>query len=225
MKKIFTLILITLITVTASAQYRSGSSIGKLKIRWYKTGWFLDANGGARILGTTSANTDMKLGGSVNAGIGYFFNDKIALKGRVDANQFRAQYSNGNIDQSLTVGVSGEVMVRLLQLIHHKRARNFALNVHAGSGLSALINPSFRKQVENNGGELDGKLLNNADNIGHVIFGITPQYHFNSRWSINLDVSSITHFKQFRTFDTHEAVRADNPTGFLSGSIGLTFRP
>lgn len=229
MKKISILILITLITFSASAQMRSGSAIGKLKIKWYKTGWFFDGNAGARFIGETSNFAKETIQPTVNAGVGYFFNDKIALKGRLDAHKFTSKYDAttaypGFEDRSLMASGSAEVMVRLLQVFAHKRSRDFALNFHAGAGLSALINPSFKKEIENNGGEYKGKLFN-ADNIGHIIVGLTPQYHLNSRVSINLDISQFTYFKQNYTFDSHNRVDSKDVTGIVGVSLGLTFRP
>lgn len=223
MKKISIILLITLITTTVSAQMRPGSSIGKISINWYKTGWFLDANAGVRFLGETSEVAEMKVSPSFNAGLGYFFNDKIGIKGRIDGHQFKTTYGNLE-DNSYSVGASAEVMVRLIQVFAHKRARDFALNLHAGAGLTALVNPSYRETVEDNGNDYNGKLFN-ADNMGHIIVGLTPQYHFNSRVSINLDISHFTQLKQFRTYDTHNAVPAKNVTGVIATTIGLTFRP
>jgi hypothetical protein len=224
MKKIALLLLITLIATTASAQMRPGSTIGKLRIRWYKTGWFLDANAGIRLLGQSSDIATMNIGPSFNAGIGYFFNDKIALKGRIDYNQFATAYGNV-LDKSASLSASAEVMVRLLQVFANKRSRHFSLNLHAGVGLTSLRNPSYIDFREDLGPEYDDHFIKNQDDMGHIIVGLTPQYHFNSRLSINLDISHFTQFKQNTTYDTHNAVKANNVTGIISTSIGLTFRP
>lgn len=239
MKKISILLLITLITTTASAQMRSANDIGKLKINWYKTGWFLDANAGGRFLGQTSSFADMGLGPSFNAGIGYFFNDKIAIKGRLDYNQFYADYgeattynsnfgtpgSGDNIDRSGSVAASAEVMFRLLQVFNPKRSRNFSLNFHVGAGLTTFRNPSYINARESEGVVFDDPFIKGHDDMGHIIVGLTPQYHINSRWSINLDVSQFTQFKQYNTYDTHNEIKSKDVTGLLSTTIGLTFRP
>lgn len=223
MKKISILLLLTLITTSVSAQMRPGRSIGKLKINWYKSGWFLEGNGGVRFLGQTSDIAKMQIRPSLNGGVGYFFNEKVGIKGRVDAHQFAATYAD-KTDLSMSVSGSAEVVLRLIQIFSPRTSRDFALNLHAGSGLSALINPSVRKQVEANGGEYKGKLFN-ADNVGHVIIGIMPQYHINSRVSINLDVSHFSQFKQNRTYDTHNGVETKAVTGVIGATVGLTFRP
>lgn len=223
MKKISIILLITLFSTAAFAQMRSVRSMGSLKINWYKTGWFLDANAGVRFLGETSPAADMLIRPSINGGIGYFFNEKFALKGRLDAHQFAASY-NSKIDNSMSIGASAEAVVRLLQVIKYRRSRDFALNLHAGAGLTALINPSYRESIEDKGFDYEGVLFN-ADNIGHIVVGITPQFHLNSRVSINLDISHFTQFKQFKTYDTHNGVDAKGVTGVLSTTVGLTFRP
>lgn len=224
MKKISILLLITLITTTASAQMRSNSEIGKLKINWYKTGWFLDGNAGVRFIGQTSDAATMNVGPSFNAGLGYFFNDKIGIKGRLDYDEFTTVYG-GSEDRAASGGASLEVMVRLLQVFNHKRSRDFSLNLHAGSGLSMLVNP-------NKAGFRDMKYVDkldysweNKDRMGHIIIGLTPQYHINSRLSINLDVSHFTQFKQNYTYDTGSNVRAKDVTGFVTTTVGLTIRP
>ncbi|PWH86153.1 hypothetical protein DIT68_06255 [Brumimicrobium oceani] len=196
--------------------------MGSLRINWHKTGWFIDGNAGIRLLGQTSPIADSELAWSANGGLGYFFNKKIAIKGRLDYNQFNAAY-NGKLDRSGQAAASLEAMVRLLELISPNYYRKFELNVHAGAGLTALLNPSLRDQVEANGGEYKGKLFN-ADNMGHIIVGITPQYHINSRMSINLDISQFTQFKQNNTYDSHNGVKSKDVTGFISASAGLTIR-
>ena len=222
MKKISILLLLSLYAFTVKAQAPTGGT-GELKVNWYKTGWFLDANAGARFLGQTSTLSSMKVGPSVNAGLGYFFNPVFAIKGRLDYNQFSTTY-NSYDDRSGSVSASAEAMVRLLQVFNGKRSRNFSLNLHAGAGLTALRNPSYMEQVENQGKDYNGKLFK-ADNMGHVIVGLTPQYHFNSRLSLNLDISQVTQFKQYKTYDTHNVVDPEGLTGLISTTIGLTFRP
>lgn len=224
MKKISLILLITLFSTAAFSQMRSGRSMGSLKINWHKTGWFMDANAGIRLLGETSNFATTDLAWSGNAGLGYFFNEKVAIKGRLDYNQFNASYNGSNIiDRSGQAAASLEGVFRLLQIISPKRSRNFALNFHAGAGLTALLNPSLRDAVEAKGGEYKGKLFN-ADNMGHIIVGLTPQYHLNSRLSINLDVSQFTQFKQNNTYDSHNGVKSKDVTGFVSVSAGLTLR-
>ncbi|WP_107038672.1 outer membrane beta-barrel protein [Brumimicrobium mesophilum] len=223
MKKISILLLLSIFVFTAKAQTGPQMAMGNLKVNWYKIGWFLDANAGGRFLGQTSDIADMSAGPSFNAGLGYFFNDKIALKGRLDYNQFSASYGNVT-DRSGSIAGSAEVMVRLLQVFANKRARDFSLNLHAGAGLTALRNPSYKDFLESKYDDYKGKLFP-ADNMGHIIVGITPQYHFNSRLSINLDISQFSQFKQHKTYDKHNYVDTKSVTGIVSTTIGLTFRP
>lgn len=209
---------------TANAQVGSMSNPGELKVNWYKKEWFFDANAGTRFIGQTSDLAEMGAGLSVNAGVGYFFNSKFALKGRLDYNQFSATYGN-KTDRSGSVAGSAEAMVRLLQVFAPKRSRKFSLNLHAGAGLTALRNPSYKEMIDNKPeSEYKGKLFP-ADNMGHIIVGLTPQYHFNSRLSINLDVSHFTQFMQHATYDKHNQVDPKAVTGLVTTTIGLTFRP
>lgn len=219
MKKISLILFITLISTTLSAQHGTG----ELKINWYKSGWFIDGNAGVRFIGEASDQAEMQIRPTLNAGLGHFFNEKIGIKGRLDAHQFSTTYGN-TTDLSLGVGASAQVVVRLLQAIKPKLSRSFALNLHAGGGLSAIINPSFRNYVEEDlGQEYDGKLFN-ADNMGHIIIGLTPQFHLNSRVSVNIDFSHFTQFKQDNTYDTHNQVRSKDITGVIATTVGLTVR-
>lgn len=239
MKKIATFIIAALITTTSIAQYGTRTSSGTIDINWYKSGWFLDANAGVHFLGQTSSNTDMNLGPSFNAGIGYFFNKKFAIKGRVDYNQFYVDYgelttynnnynSSGfgdNIDRSGSLALSAQAQLRLLQVFNTKRSRKASLVFHVGAGLTTLRNPSYINSKENQGVDFDDPLFNGHDEMGHIIVGLTPQYHINSRWSINLDISHFTQFKQYYTYDTHNEVLSKDVTGIISTTLGLTFRP
>ncbi|WP_107038669.1 outer membrane beta-barrel protein [Brumimicrobium mesophilum] len=224
MKKTAILLLLSVIAFSAVAQSGRENSNSNNSVNWHKTGLFLDLNAGARYLGETSAIAEMSAGQSFNAGLGYYFNDIIGVKGRLDYNQFKATY-NGVIDRSFSVGASAEVMLRLIQLLGEKKSRKFSLNFHAGAGLTTLRNPSFIDFRKENGIADSEKFITNQDDIGHIILGLTPQFHLNQKWSINLDVSHFTQFSQGVTYDTDNLISSKNVTGIISTTVGLTFRP
>lgn len=220
MKKITLLLLLSIITFYSQSQ----TSVNNNSVNWFKTGLFLDANAGVRFLGETSTIATMSPGTSINAGLGYFFNDKIGVRGRIDYNQFTAKY-NGIIDKSYSVGASAEVMLRLLQILAEKKSRNFSINLHAGAGITTLRNPSYIKFRKETGIADSEKFITNQDDMGHLIVGITPQFHLNEKWSINLDFSHFTHFNQGVTYDTDNLIASKKVTGIINTTIGLTFRP
>ena len=223
MKRFTLILLITLFTTTLSAQMMRQNLSGSLQINWHKTGWFIDGNAGIRALGETSNLATNGLGLSGNAGLGYFFNETFALKGRLDYNQFKASYGD-KIDRSGSASASLEGVVRLLQLFSNKKSRNFALNLHAGAGITSLRNPSLIDYREKVGIVSNTFLIKEQDDMGHIIVGITPQYHLNSRLSINLDISQFTQFKQDFTYDSHNSIDSKSITGIVSVTAGLTIR-
>lgn len=224
MKKITILILLTTYFFTANAQSGAGKAQNNSNVNWFKTGLFIDINGGGRFLGETSSIASMSAGPSFNAGLGYFFNDKIAIKGRLDYNQFKATY-NGVIDKSYSVGASAEVVARLLQVFAETKSRSFSLNMHLGAGLTTLRNPSYIDFRKETGIPDSEKFITNQDDMGHIIVGLTPQFHISPKWSINLDVSHFSQFNQGVTYDTDNLIPSKKVTGIISTTVGLTFRP
>lgn len=86
------------------------------------------------------------------------------------------------------------------------------LLVHAGVGYSAM------KSLKNPG----------IDNMGHVIFGITPQVFLSESLAFHIDASYIVNFTQHFNFDgtyPTEAFTGDRPgftAGMFTASAGLT---
>lgn len=203
---------------------RVNTSTGKLHMLWYRQGWFIDGNAGVRFLGKTSDAADMKIGPTFNAGLGYLVNEKFGLKGRIDYNKIvTTSATQEDIQNSFALSLEG--VVKLIQVFGEERPRDFALILHGGAGLTAMFNPELREAVENDPNrEFNDPGIKGTDDMFHVVIGITPQYHFNSKVSLNLDVSQFIQFKQFRTYDFSNAVKADGPTGLLGVSLGLTIR-
>lgn len=94
--------------------------------------------------------------------------------------------------------------------------------MHLGLGITTFRNQS---SIDNNQKEIKDVLIKGNDDMGHIILGITPQYHLNSNWSLNLDFSSFLLLKQDFTFDNFKSERF-NGVGHISAlSLGITFRP
>jgi len=227
MKHFILFILIVLFSTTVYSQRTQGGSVGVIKVNWYKQGWFLDGNVGARFLGKTSSTAEMSTGLSMNGGIGYVFNEFIGAKGRLDYNGYKV--SPGHLtnvsNKSHSISLSAEAVVKLLQLIGPTKARDYALNFHAGFGITSLFNPEYNRYVTNDlGRKLDDPFIKGADDMFHIVLGINPQFHLSSKVSVNLDLSHFIQFKQHRTYDTFNGIRADGVTGVMGITLGMTYR-
>ncbi|HLV43008.1 MAG TPA: outer membrane beta-barrel protein [Brumimicrobium sp.] len=224
MKALLSFFLCAFLSINAFAQDLSHSSQGKIKFNWFRTGVFIDGNAGIRLLGETSSQADMDPGLTLNAGMGYFFNKKVGMKGRIDYHQFPMTRGNGS-STSYSVGLSLEAVANLLQVFGPEKARKFSFLAHGGAGLTSLINPEFKKHYEEVlGKEFNDPLIKGGDEMFHIILGVTPQYHFKSKFSLNLDISQFIQFNQHRTYDTFSAELAKTATGVFGASLGLTIR-
>lgn len=219
----FSLILVALFLTTTLFAQRGYKSGGTFKFNWFNQGWFFDGNIGIRTLGKTSDIAKVNAGVTLNGGIGYMFNEKFGLKGRADYHNFKT--TGGMSSTSHSVGLSIEGIASLVQIIGGRKARQFSLNLHGGLGLTSLFNPEYIRYVKDDlGREFNDPFIKGSDDIFHLIVGITPQYNINSKISIQLDISNFIQFKQHRTYDTFNAVRADGVTGVLGFSLGMTYR-
>lgn len=227
MKNILLVLLIAAFSTSLYSQRRPGSTVGVIKVNWYKKGWFLDGNVGARFMGKTSNGTEMSTGLSLNGGIGYLFNEYIGAKGRMDYNGFKVSpgHMGAVSNKSHAIGLSAEAVVKLLQLIGPTKSRDYSLNFHAGVGITSLFNPDYRNyytdELER---EFDDPFIKGADDMFHIVVGINPQFHLNSRFSFNLDISQFIQLKQHKTYDTFNAERVNGATGVMSVTLGMTFR-
>jgi hypothetical protein len=210
---------------------------------WYKKGWFIDAQGGMRILGATTADASLAPGFSINAGLGYRFSDRFALKGRIDYNDFGFEPTTAEPTYSGVTGsyeargtglsASFEAMINLITVRNKvangtlKGNKAYKLDFHGGIGYTTFANRAFKDFFTDNFGSdffsLD-PLIRGNDDMGHVILGLTNSYDFNSRVSVNLDYSAFILIAQDYTFDSYNLVEHDG-VGFISTiSLGLTYR-
>ncbi len=200
---------------------------GSIETSWYNLYWFYDVNVGTRLLGSTSNFTDLSAGLNMNAGIGYIFSEKFGLKGRIDHHRF-----------SFTPGIEGaanakggafslsfEGLTNILSYFQSNRFSNFRLNLHGGAGLTSYANRSYKEFRDELDKPFDDPAIDGNDDMGHIILGLTPQYHINGRCSIQLDFSSFFLIKQDYTFDRYNHEKQQG-IGYISAlSLGFTFRP
>lgn len=104
---------------------------------------------------------------------------------------------------------------------------------NVGRALDIPWNTMDRLNVLLHGGlgysALESKINSGIDNIGHVMFGVTPQIYVSESIAIHFDASYIINFTQHYNFDgsyPDEPFTGDRP-GFtatmFTASVGLTF--
>ncbi len=202
---------------------------GPVETSWYNIYWFYDGNVGARILGASSEMANLGVGLNINAGIGHYFSERFGIKGRLDYHRF--SFSPGLDSQPNAQGgamsFSAEALTNVMHWINNKKFGKFRLALHGGLGYTSFNNRSFKENalsVNPNSFEDDPAIKGN-DDMGHIIIGLTPQYHINGRCSVQLDFSSFVLVKQDFTFDNYNGVRHEGLGNISALSVGFTFRP
>jgi len=225
----FTSTLVSQVEGRKEAEIRQENNLsphGQIETQWYKLGWFVDANIGTRLLGATSTDVKLSAGINTNFSLGYFFSDRFGIKGRYDFNSFK--FTPGFNGQDVSTGrmhsASLEVLTDLIPLIKGTKIRDWRFIIHGGLGLSTYRNVDFKKYREEEIEPWSDPAIKGNDDMGHVILGVTPQYHINGRWSINLDVSSFLLIKQSRTFDHFSKEIFSGIGNVTTASLGLSLR-
>ena len=227
------MLLLFMISSVGNAQYlKTGlvkkdlSPHGKLKTSWYKIYWFYELNAGVRMLGSTSNHSSLGSGINANASMGYLFSEKFGLKGRIDYHSFRFTTGLSNpIAKGTAASISLEAMTNLLAFTSSQRFSSFRLNLHGGAGWTTYANHSFKQYRKEHGLSMDDPAINGNDDMGHIIFGLSPQYHFNGRVSINLDLTTFILVKQDFTFDNYNGIQHEGLGNLSALSFGITIRP
>ncbi|MDX1652608.1 MAG: hypothetical protein R3277_08955 [Brumimicrobium sp.] len=223
---------LSLVGQTAGREYNTNAKArisphGKIKVQWHKLDWFTDFNAGTRFLGATSNAADLKAGFSANAGYGYLFSNRFGLKGRFDFSTFNfSSNQESDVSSGRSYGLSLEAVTDLLAFTSDKKFRIWRVNLHGGLGLTSYRNYTWTRSIlENDPDYFNDPFIKGNEDMGHIIMGITPQYHLSGRWSINADISSFFLIKQSNTFDRFNNVRHDRLGNITTLSLGLTFRP
>lgn len=230
---ILTLLLLFMISSVSNAQYikpaygkKDLSPHGELKTSWYNIYWFYELNAGARLMGSTSSQSTLGPGLNSNASLGYLFSEKFGLKGRADYHGFT--FTPGLSEptsKGTAISLSLEATANILAFTSAKKFSKFRLNLHGGLGWTTYSNPSFKEYRKENNISMEDPAIHGNDDMGHIIIGLTPQYHINGRVSINLDLSTFLLVKQDFTFDNYNGIQHEGLGNISSISLGLTFRP
>ena len=230
MSRLFSPVIVTILTFCiVSSAYAQDPQAWKrklIRVSWYKTGWFLEGNIGTRTFGRVSEGVESSPRPALNGSIGYIFNSVFALKGRTDYYQHLTRPGFGDNLESRTHSVSLSLIGQadLVPLFKGRKGRNFNFNVYAGSGLTSSWNPDWREYWLSENDEFIDPFIPGADDMGHFIFGINPQFFLNSRVAINLDMSGFLLIAQDRSYDYN--TKYDKVLGGISTfSLGLFILP
>jgi len=139
----------------------------------------------------------------------YMFNPKFGARIQANYDQFTNR-SGTTAFSTNYFRASLEGVINVGNLFNfHDWTKRFGLLVHGGVGYSVMKEKSWAKT---------------PDNMIHIVGGITPQFKVNNRWVILLDMTSLAHIYQSRTYDFSEANIKRGIDGYLLNlSVGVQF--
>lgn len=152
-------------------------------------------------------------------GARYMFGDTWGLKLDYGMDKFRTQKTP--VEKGINVSrISIQAACNLTNLIDSRSyfySRNFNLLSHAGVGYSMQKSVTIPK-----GG---------TDEIGHIIFGINPQFSITDNLAVGLDATGIVHLSQHYWFDGNYTYTSPEFKGSPNGTstfiynftIGLSY--
>lgn len=183
------------------------ASIGESKgLTPYKTGYF-------------SSDGDSKFGSlvmnSVDLGLTYNFSKLLDFKLNVGFDRFTNKDSKSLPFETAQFRTSLQGVFNLNHLVKFQpESSRFKLLIHGGLSLSV-----FQKVEKNSNTAPPSKDFN-----GGIVYGFTPMYRISKKGYLFLDFSSITNYRQHKTWDGNAAPYNENLIGKMSNvSIGLNF--
>lgn len=219
-------LLIIIYFATSSSFAQNIRYYSKAEAEYYKINWFGDISMGTRLFGANSSEAELNPGFNINAGLGYFFTERIGIKGRMDFNTYKLTPGIGDDAEAIgyTYSLSLEVITDLMSLIYGTtfKPKDWRIILHSGLGYTTYSGKDFKENYEV---QFEDAYLKGNDDMGHIILGITPQYHLSTNWSVNLDLSTFLLIGQDFTFDNYNNERLDGLGNISALSLGLTFRP
>ncbi|MDH1602187.1 MULTISPECIES: OmpA family protein [unclassified Empedobacter] len=176
--------------------------------------WSIEANGGANKATKGFSNGYFMQTPSfyhVDLGVRYMFNPKFGLKldgayDRLkegeDSKRFRTNYYRVDLQGVANLG-------RIMNF--EDWTKSIGLLAHAGAGYSWMTR------------EDDG-LFDNADNMGNIIVGLTPQLKLSDRIALTGDVTYIRNIRQQNNYDFTSKMDTRGLDGDMwNATLGLTF--
>lgn len=165
---------------------------------------------------TTSATKSYQLHHyGVNAR--YMLNNRFGVMADLGYDLFDFEGSAGN--NTNYVRTSIQAVVNAADILRFDSwCPKAGLLIHGGAGISNM----WQKDLYTD--SVNRPLFDNSDDMTNFIFGITPQYKINDRFSVNADLSFIFHGRQSYKFDFSERNLRHGIGGyFLNTSIGVTY--
>jgi outer membrane protein OmpA-like peptidoglycan-associated protein len=154
-----------------------------------------------------------------NFGYRYMHNNKFGWKTTIayDNFSFKSQENNTTYFR-----FSIEPTINLRELLGLSEfTENFGALAHFGIGLSSMWSNNVIGLNPNN---LLFIKSGSFDNMIHFVYGITPTYRVNNKFTINADISQITHLKQDVYFDFKQEIKDASRArgGLFNFTVGVT---
>jgi outer membrane protein OmpA-like peptidoglycan-associated protein len=152
-------------------------------------------------------------------GYRYMHNNKIGWKSTIAYDNFSFNDQENN---TTYFRLSIEPTINLRELLGLSEFTDkFGALAHFGVGLSSMWSKNIIGLNSNN---LLFVKSGSFDNMLHFIYGITPTYKINNKFTINADISQITHLKQDVYFDFLSAIKEKSRArgGLFNFTVGVT---
>jgi hypothetical protein len=226
---ILSAIIVFSFALSSNAQAPRVGENSQLKVKWHKDGWIVDGGVGMRAFGKRSEDIERIPGLALHGGIGYKFNSIWGIRGRMDYFNHILRPGFQNADQSMahTIGLSLMGTADLIPWITGAKGTTWHLITYLGAGLNTSWNPDVKNYVEGRPGfsGWEDPAIGGHDDMGHFIVGLTPQYHFSSRFALTADISTMLLMAQDFTFDYGERLNRGNMGAVMNFSLGFVFYP
>lgn len=212
MKKQLASVSLLLLSLAATAQDMSTTSVKTTDIESPYNKWSLELNGGVnkpvRTLTPGYSTATLNLF-HADLGVRYMFNPKFGLKLDFGYDKFQERDDTAPFE-SRQIRTSLQGVINLGRALNFETWTNtFGLLAHGGFGVSQL--------TAKNG--FDGE-----DYMGHGIVGLTGQVRLSDRVALTGDLTGIVNGRQNHNFDGMSATRTGAFDGvLLNASVGLTF--
>ena len=152
-------------------------------------------------------------------GYRYMHNNKFGWKTTIAYDNFSFNHQENNTNY---FRFSIEPTINLRELLGLSEfTEKFGALAHFGVGLSSMWSKNIIGLNSNN---LLFVKSGSFDNMLHFIYGITPTYKINNKFTINADISQITHLKQDVYFDFLSAIKEKSRArgGLFNFTVGVT---
>ena len=175
---------------------------------------FIDLGFGARLGNEKNGASDG--GVHVNGGLGYMFSPIIGIKGDLGYDEF------GSTSTTFRTSLQGVLSISKLADFD---GNVFDLDFHTGFGWSTMWNKNHRAA---NPDYDDDKIIGKNDDMGNIIFGLTPIFNFpysnsNQTLSLTADLSYVVLIANEQNIDW--SAKLDKTTsGYLNFSLGIKIR-